>query len=130
MKSERKKRIRQLALWTWSWVATLAMATYGPKYIWDNHAFLTVFSVIVNLVNGILMILANRNLFNDFDELEKKIHLESMSITLGLSIVVGLSLSLVDRLGLFTIKSDVGTMVIFMSLSYLVSIVINSRRYS
>lgn len=130
MKAIRKKRIQQLALWTWSWVSTLAIATYGPEYIWDGHSFLTIFSVIVNLVNGILMILANRNLFNDFDELEKKIHLESMSITLGLSVIVGLSLSLVDRNGMFNIKADVGTMVMFMGLSYLVSIVINTRRYS
>lgn len=76
------------------------------------------------------MILANRNLFNDFDELEKKIHLESMSITLGLSVIVGLSLSLVDRNGMFNIKADVGTMVMVMGLSYLVSIVIITRRYS
>jgi len=129
MNLARKKKVRQLALWTWSWVATLAMATYGPRYIWDDHAFLTIFSIIVNLVNGVLMILANRDLFNDFDELEKKIHLESMAITLGLAVIVGLIFSLVQKSGLFNFKPDISYLVMFIGISYLVSFVINMRRF-
>ena len=77
MKEERKKHLKNLGLWTWSWVATLAIATFGPKFIWDEHIGLTTFAIITNLVNGVLMILANRTLFNHYDELERKIHLES-----------------------------------------------------
>jgi hypothetical protein len=36
MKEERKKRTIRLAIWTWTWVATLAVATFGPKFIWEN----------------------------------------------------------------------------------------------
>jgi hypothetical protein len=32
MKEERKKRTIRLAIWTWTWVATLAVATFGPKF--------------------------------------------------------------------------------------------------
>ena len=67
MKEERKKHLKNLGLWTWSWVATLAIATFGPKLIWDEHIGLTTFAIITNLVNGVLMILANRTLFNHCD---------------------------------------------------------------
>ncbi|WP_343850624.1 hypothetical protein [Algoriphagus jejuensis] len=129
MKLERSKRIKKLAIWTWTWVATMAIATFGPKFIWDYHPFLTTFAIIVNLANGILMILANRDLFNHFDELEKKIHLESLAITLGLGVVVGLSYSLLDTTNLIDKDAEIANLVMFMGVTYLVSILINSRRY-
>ena len=75
------------------------------------------------------MILANRDLFNHFDELEKKIHLESMAISLGLAVVVGLTFSLLDQLNLISFDADIGFLVMFIGITYLVSMVINSRRF-
>ncbi|WP_075350327.1 hypothetical protein [Algoriphagus marinus] len=129
MKLERNKRVKKLAVWTWSWVATMAIATFGPIYIWDDHAFLTIFAIVVNLANGILMILANRDLFNHFDELEKKIHLESMAISLGLAVVVGLTFSLLDQRDLIPFDADIGFLVMFIGITYLVAMLINTRRY-
>ena len=129
MKLERNKRVKKLALWTWSWVASLAIATFGPVFIWDDHTFLTIFAILVNLANGILMILANRDLFNHFDELERKIHLESMAISLGLAIVAGFTFSLLDQKDIIPFDAEIGFLVMFISITYLVSMVINTRRY-
>lgn len=129
MKLERNKRVKKLAIWTWSWVASLAIATFGPEFIWDDHAFLTIFAILVNLANGILMILANRDLFNHFDELEKKIHLESMAISLGLAVVAGLTFSLLDQKDIIPFDADIGFLVMFIGITYMVSMAINKRRY-
>src|SRR5690606_25869949 len=130
MKKERKKHLYQLAAWTWSWVATMALASFGPKYIWDDHTVLTVLAVSVNFANGILMLIANRNLFNNFDELERKIHLESLALTLGLAVVVGLTFTLLNHTGLIGFNADISSLVIFIGLTYLAGVVINTRRYS
>jgi hypothetical protein len=130
MKTERKKNLYQLAAWTWSWVATMAIATFGPKYIWDDHTVLTALAVSVNFANGILMIIANRNLFNNFDELERKIHLESMALTLGLAVVVGLSYSMLDTTNLISFNAEISHLVLFIGITYLVCVNINTRRYS
>ena len=129
MKLERKKRIIKLAVWTWTWVATMAIATFGPRFIWDNHVFLTAFAIIVNLANGVLMILANRDLFNHFDEFERKIHLEAMALTLGLSVVVGLTYSLLDTTNLIPIDAEISFLVMFIGITYLISVFINLRRF-
>ena len=129
MKLERNRRVKKLAVWTWSWVATLAIATFGPKFIWDGHAFLTTFAIVVNFANGILMILANRDLFNHFDELERKIHLESMAVTLGLSLVVGLTFSILEQQNLIPFEADISFLVMFMGICYLVSVLISTRRF-
>ncbi|OOG76214.1 hypothetical protein [Algoriphagus sp. A40] len=129
MKLERNKRVKKLAAWTWSWVATLAIATFGPEFLWDGHPFLTTFAILVNLANGILMILANRDLFNHFDELEKKIHLESMAISLGLAVVVGLTFSILDQQELISFNADIGFLVMFIGITYLVAVLVNSKRF-
>ncbi len=130
MKKERKNKMYRLAAWTWSWVATLAIATFGPKFIWDNHTFLTTFAILVNLANGILMIIANRNFFNELDELEKKIHLESMGITLGLAVIFGLSYSLLDQLNIIKGNAEISYLVMFIGISYFTCMLINTRRYA
>lgn len=130
MKKERKKNLYQLAAWTWSWVATMAIATFGPKFIWDEHMVLTALAVSVNFANGIAMIIANRNLFNNFDELERKIHLESLALTLGLAVVAGLSYSLLDVTNLISYDAEIGNLVFFIGIVYLVCITVNTRRYT
>ncbi len=130
MKKERKKSLYKLAAWTWSWVATLAIASFGPKFIWDDHTFLTIFAVSVNFINGILMIIANRNYFNNLDELERKIHLESLALTLGLAVVAGLSYSLLEITNLIGFDAEIGNLVMFIGITYLVCVGVNTRRYS
>lgn len=130
MKKERRKHLTQLAVWTWSWVATLAIATFGPKFIWDDHVLLTVLAVTVNFTNGILMIIANRKFFNNLDELERKIHLESLALTLGLAVVVGLTYSLLDVTDLITFDAEISNLVMFIGLAYGIILTVNTRRYS
>lgn len=130
MRKERKKNLGRLAAWTWSWVATMAIASFGPKYLWDGHTLLTVLAVLVNLANGILMIAANRDLFNDFDELERKIHLEALALTLGLAVVVGLSFSLLDTTNLMPYDAEISHLVLFIGVTYLIIVGINTKRYS
>lgn len=129
MKEERKKRMIQLGIWTWSWVITLAIATFGPKFIWDENSTVTILAIIINLVNGVLMILANRKLFNHYDELERKIHLESMGLTLGLSIIVGLTYSLIDQTNLISFDAEIGMLVGFIGVTYMITLLINRKRY-
>lgn len=130
MIKERKKNMYQLAGWTWSWVATMAIASFGPKFIWDDHSVLTVLAVSVNFANGILMIIANRKFFNNLDELQRKIHLESLALTLGLAVVVGLFYSLLDTTNLIGYDAEISHVVLFIGITYLVCMTVNTRRYT
>ncbi len=129
MKEERRKRTIRLAIWTWSWVATLAIATFGPIWIWNHQPVITSIGIGVNLLNGALMILANRNLFNHFDELERKIHLEALAFTLGAAVVVGLSYSLLDQTNIIASDAEISHLVGFIGVTYMVSLLFNRKRY-
>ena len=129
MKEERRKQLINLGLWTWSWVATLAIATFGPIFIWEEQKALTTFAIIINLANGVLMILANRQLFNHYDELERKIHLESLALTLGITIIVGLTYSLLDQTNLIPFDAEIGVLIGFVGVTYMITLLINRKRY-
>ena len=107
----------------------MALGTFGPKFLWDNNTLLTILGIILSFALGIGMILANRRIVIEGDELEKKIQLESMGLTLGLAIVVGLSYSMLYTTKLLTGHAEIANLVIFIGLTYLISSVINTKKY-
>ena len=129
MKELKKKRTKQLAIWTLFWTLSMALGTFGPKYLWDNNTLLTILGIIVSFALGIGMILANRRIVIEGDELEKKIQLESMGLTLGLAVVVGLSYSMLYTTKLLPGHAEIANLVIFIGLTYFISSVINTKKY-
>lgn len=131
MKKQTRKTTVQFAIWTSAWVASMALATFGRVFLWDNsNTTLTAISIAVNVALGIGMIIGNRNYFNNFDELEKKIYLEALALAMGLNIVFGLAFNLCEQANLLPFKADIGVLVLFTSLSFSIILTLNKRRYS
>ena len=126
----KKQQILNLAGWTWSWVATLALATFGPQFIWDDHQLLTILFVGLNFANGIAMVIANRHFFNSLDELQRKIQLEALGITLGLTVIIGITYSLLDTTNLIGVDAEIGFLVGIIGIVYMVSTLIIRKRYA
>lgn len=129
IKTERKKRTLQLAGWTWSWVTTLALATFGPLFLWEENQSITILAIIINLINGILMVMANVKLFRHYDELEQKIHAEAMGLTLGATVIVGLSYSLLDQKNLISNDAEISVLIMFIGVTYFITLLINRKKY-
>ena len=70
-----KKKTKFLAIWASAWVGTLAFLSFGVKNLWESLT-LTKIGLLINFALGIVLIVANKNLFNLYDELQRKIHLE------------------------------------------------------
>ena len=111
------------------WVLSTALATFGPEFIWENSLF-TYAGVGLFLITGAAMIWANRKYLMDQDELQRRMHLEAMSITLGVAVVLGLGLSILDQQDLlFGFDLDFAFITIIISVSYMLSLLINLRRF-
>ena len=128
MKEILKKNTKNLAIWTVAWVGTLALLTIGSNELWDSLT-LTKIGLVINFAVGIGMIIANKNLFNYYDELQRKIHLEAMALTLGLTVVVGISYEISFDFGIINSEPEGEYLILFISFSYIVSLLLNSRRY-
>jgi hypothetical protein len=125
---EQKKQIKIMLAWTLAWVASLAFLTGAENSLWDNIIF-TQIGLIINLAIGIGMIIANKNLFKTYDELQKKIQFEAMAITLGLAVVVGLTYEVSFDFGVINSEPEFEYLMLFISFSYTASNIINARRY-
>ena len=123
------KNSKELKIWTLAWTLSMAIATFGPQFLWNEESIGTLLAIIVNLILGVRMILANRKFINNGDELQKKIQLESLGLTLGLAVIVGLSYSLLDQMNLISGNAEISVLVLFIGITYLVTMTVNNRKY-
>lgn len=125
---EQKKQTKIMLGWTIAWVISLAFLSGGENSLWDS-LLITKIGLIINLAIGIGMIIANKNLFKTYDELQKKIQFEAMAITLGLAVVVGLTYEVSFDFGVIDKEPEFEYLMFFISFSYIASNIINARKY-
>ena len=125
---EQKKHTKILMAWTFAWVASLAFLSGGVNYLWDS-LLITKIGLLINLAIGVGMIIANKNLFKHYDELQKKIQFEAMALSLGLAVVVGIVYEVSFDFGVINSEPEGEYIVIFISICYIVSTLLNSLRY-
>lgn len=127
--SNSQKTTFNLAIWTGAWVLTMALATFGPKFFWEGNSTFTILGILINLAIGIGVIFANKKHLNSLDELQRKIQLEAMGLTLGVAVIFGLSYSMLDTTNLINYDAEISHLVILIGLTYLAGTIIGSLRY-
>ncbi|MDR8391693.1 hypothetical protein NC796_11105 [Aliifodinibius sp. S!AR15-10] len=127
--SRTNKTVHHLAIWTGGWVLTMALATFGPQFLWVDNQFLTITAIVLNLAIGLGMILANIRHLKVLDEMMQKIQLEAMGLALGLGVVGGLSYSLLDVTNIISSDAEISYLVILIALTYITAVFINHKRY-
>lgn len=128
-KKQVTRNTKILAVWTFLWLVSMALASFGPKFIWNGNAIFSIFAIIINASIGVGMIIANIRQLNSLDELQKKIQMEAMGLSLGVGVVGGLSYSLLDITKLMETSQEISIMVTLISVTYLVTLVIGQFRY-
>ena len=84
-KSRAVRNTLSLGYWTAAWLITLAIATFGPRYIWDSSTVFTVLAILLNLGVGFGMILANKRHLNGLDELQQKLINNQIKVSISKS---------------------------------------------
>ena len=123
------KNTRVLGYWTGAWVLTIALVNFGPRLIWHANDTITVIAILINLAIGFGMILANKRHLKGLDEMQQKVQLEAMAISLGVGLVVGLSYSSLDVTNLIAFDAEISHLVIVMGLTYIAGMFIGLRKY-
>lgn len=119
----------RLAAWTAAWVLTMAVASMGPDLLWQSRGIPTLAAILVNLAIGIGMIMAMGRYLKGLDELQQKIQLEAMGLSLGVGLVAGMAYVNFDQSGLIASHADISHLVMLMAVTYIVGIVAGSRKY-
>ena len=112
-----------LMIWTAAWVLTVAISKFGP-------AQFNLLAILLNVGVGMGMIWANIRFLKAQDELMRKVQLEAMGISLGVTVVGGIALSLSNSTNLIPFDAQINHLVFLIGLTYIVSMIINMRRYA
>lgn len=124
------KNTTRLGIWTLAWVASTAVAAFGPKLVWDFHTGLTVIAVLLNLGLGAGMILATKQHVRGMDELQQRIFLDAGALSLGVGLVCGISYELLeDNMKLISFQPEIGHLIMLMALTFLVGMITGHRKY-
>ena len=118
-----------LAAWTVAWVASLALAAFGPGILWNDQPALTLLAIGFNVLVGVGMLFANKRHLHAQDELQRTIQLQAMAWSLGVGLVGGVAWTLFARYDLIGFEAEIGHLVAFMGLVYLAGSVAGLLRY-
>ena len=118
-----------LAAWTAAWVASLALAAFGPVILWNDQPALTLLAIAFNVAVGVGMLFANKRHLQAQDELQRTIQLQAMAWSLGVGLVGGVAWTLFARHDLIGFEAEIGHLVAFMGVVYLAGSVAGLLRY-
>ena len=124
-----RKNTLRLGYWTGAWLVTMAVATFGPLLMWQANQLLTALAIFLNIGIGFGMILANKNSLKGLDEMQQKIQLEAMALSLGVGLVIGLGYSTMDTSNLISFDAEISHLVILLGLTYGAGVFAGRRKY-
>ena len=119
----------RFALWTLAWVATLALANFGPSLLWDEHEVVSWAAVAVNIAAGIGWIVAHARYLREIDELQRKIMQDALAVTLGVGWVAGCAYATAHTADLIDRRADIGVFSVLLAVVYMLAIVVGQLRY-
>ncbi len=125
-----KKSNKQIFIWTFAWLVSTALLAFGPKLIWDFNIYVTYVVIAINVGLGIKMLLVNKNLLDNMDELQRKIHLNAMGISLGVTMIFGSLYGLLEPSGVLAYTPQPANILFVMGISYIISVFLSARKYS
>ena len=139
--AQTKKNTLRLFFWTVAWVlatagwagistsAVFEQIAIGSKNLFNFKTLPIIIAVLVHIGLGLGMLRAFKQYLLGLDELQRKIQLDAMALSLGVGIVVGVSYELLEDIKLITFEPEISHLIILMSLTFCIGIILGNRRY-
>ena len=127
--AQTKKNTKRLFIWSVVWVLATAGAAFGPKNLWNFNTWLTIIAVLIHICLGLGMIRVFKQFLLGLDELQRKIHLDAMAISLGIGLVFGCSYEMLEDIKLIPFQPEIPQLMIVMYLTYAIGCILGVRKY-
>lgn len=122
-------RTIRLAYWGGAWVGTCALMQFGPRFLWKKDSLFTLLAAGLNVCVGMGMILTNKNYIAELDELQRKIYLNALAITVGVGLITGVPLQVMDRYDVIPFRAEISHLIMIMGFTFMASVLYGSWRY-
>ena len=119
----------RLACWGAAWLAATALMKFGPRFLWNRALVFTLLAIGLNVAVGVGMVLANKTYLVTLDELQQKVYLNALGITVGVALIAGVPYSVMDYYHVISFHAEIWHLLLLMSLTFSVSILAGTWRY-
>jgi hypothetical protein len=128
-KSRTRSNVIRLFRWNGVWGVATALMAFGPKFLWNKALVFTLLAVGLNFCVGVGLILAHKKYLASLDELQRKIYLNALAITVGVALITSIPYSVMDRYHVIPFHADLSHLWGLMSLTFLASLFYGTWRY-
>ena len=123
-----KKNHRRILYWIVAWSVTMVLADKAELYEWHSSALISILAIVINAGIGIGMIVTFMRYLKELDELQRKIQLDSLALSMGIGLVGSFSYSLLVT-AKFISDAEISDIILLMILTYVVGIIVGQIRY-
>jgi hypothetical protein len=102
---------------------------FGPKFLWNRALLLTLLAVGLNVGVGIGILRSNKKYIEELDELQRRVYLNALAITVGVGLIAGVPISVMAGYHVIPCTADIATLVMLMTLTFLACMLYGSWRY-
>lgn len=119
----------RVVCWNGAWAATSLVMALGPRFLWNKALGFTLLAIGVDVAVGVGMILATKKYVTELDDLQQKVYLNALGITVGVALISVVPYAVLDAYHVVHFKAAVAYLVILMGLTFLVSVLYGTWRY-
>jgi len=120
---------RRVAIWNGAWVMATALMAFGPRFLWNRASVLTLLGVGLDFAVGVGMVLSTKRYVMELDDLQRRVYLNALGITVGVGLIVGIPFSVMDSYHMIPFKADIAFLLMLMSVTFVASLLWGRRRY-
>ncbi len=122
-----KSTIR-LMCWAFAWTGTMVLADKAELYEWHSSALISILAIVINAGIGIGMIVTFMRYLKQLDELQRKIQLDALALSMGIALVGSFSYSLLVTANFIT-DAEISDIILLMTITYMVGLIVGQVRY-
>jgi hypothetical protein len=123
----------RLFLWNGAWAAATMLMALGPKFLWHKVLAFTLpaigLDLALDLALGVGVILATKRYVMELDELQQRVLLNALGITVGVAMIAVPPLSVMDVAHMLPFHVNISHLIMLMAVTFVVSLVYGSVRY-
>ncbi len=114
--------------WIFAWMASLVISDKAALYGWWSAEWITWLSIAVNFALGVWVAVRFVRMLRGMDDLQRKIQLDALAFSFGVTLVATISYSLLVTWGYIT-DEEVSDMFVVMCVAYSLAVITGTLRY-
>jgi hypothetical protein len=114
--------------WLLAWAVSLGVISYFSELNWYSATWIKITGFVINCLIGVGMIFAFKRFVSKADELERKIQLEALALSVGVTLVFFSSYSIL-QISFEIADLSPSYLIVAMSLGYAIGLIMGRKRF-